>query len=67
MLALALGLSFSATAAEQREKVKTGKERLGDKSSDEQRVDNCKVAPERWGAKVRSASCGEASKAAATH
>ena len=26
---------------------RTGKERLGDKASDEQRVDDCKVTPER--------------------
>jgi len=36
---------------------KTGKERLGDKASDEQRVDNCKVAPERRGPKVRPDDC----------
>jgi hypothetical protein len=36
---------------------KTGKERLGDKASDEQRVDNCKVPLERRGAKIRPASC----------
>jgi hypothetical protein len=29
--------------------VRTAKERLGDKASDEQRVDNCKVPPERRG------------------
>jgi hypothetical protein len=29
------------------QKVLTGKERLSDKASDEQRVDDCKVAPER--------------------
>jgi hypothetical protein len=37
--------------------VKTGKERLGDKASDDQRVDNCKVAPERRGPKVRPDAC----------
>lgn len=31
----------------------TLKERLSDKASDEQRVDNCKVPPERRGAKTR--------------
>jgi hypothetical protein len=36
---------------------KTGKERLGDKASDEQRVDNCKVPPERRGPKPRPAAC----------
>ena len=33
--------------------VETLKERLSDKASDEQRVDNCHVAPERRGAKPR--------------
>jgi hypothetical protein len=35
----------------------TLKERLGDKASDEQRVDNCKVPPERRGTKVRPDGC----------
>jgi hypothetical protein len=35
----------------------TLKERLGDKASDEQRVDNCKVPVERRGTKVRPNSC----------
>jgi len=33
--------------------VKTLKERLSDKASDEQRVDNCNVAPDRRGARPR--------------
>jgi hypothetical protein len=33
--------------------VETLKERLSDKASDEQRVDNCRVAPERRGDKKR--------------
>jgi len=33
--------------------VETLKERLSDKASDEQRVDNCRVAPERRGDKPR--------------
>lgn len=37
--------------------VETGKERLGDKASDEQRVDNCKVPPDRRGTKPRPDSC----------
>lgn len=36
--------------------VKTGKERLGDKASDEQRVDDCKVPPERR-SRTRPANC----------
>ena len=38
---------------------KTGKERLSDKASDEQRVDNCKVPPERRGTKVRPNDCSQ--------
>ena len=37
--------------------VKTGKERLSGKASDEQRVDNCKVAPELRGTSPRSDVC----------
>jgi hypothetical protein len=36
---------------------KTGKERLSDKASDEQRVDNCKVPLERRGNKPRPSDC----------
>ena len=36
---------------------KTGKERLGDKASDDQRVDNCKVPPDRRGPKPRPDNC----------
>ncbi|WP_250515735.1 hypothetical protein [Caballeronia sp. INDeC2] len=36
---------------------KTLKERLGDKASDEQRVDNCHVPAERRGTKVRPDRC----------
>ena len=36
---------------------KTLKERLGDKASDEQRVDNCKVPPDQRGTKVRPDTC----------
>lgn len=36
---------------------KTGKERLVDKASDEQRVDNCGVPPEKRGTKPRPDSC----------
>ena len=37
--------------------VRTGKERLSDKGSDEQRVDDCKVPPERRGPKPRLDAC----------
>ncbi|SAL61522.1 hypothetical protein AWB74_03117 [Caballeronia arvi] len=36
---------------------KTLKERLGDKASDEQRVDNCNVPVEQRGTKPRPDSC----------
>ena len=36
---------------------RTGKERLGGKASDEQRVDNCKVPPDRRGATPRPDTC----------
>jgi hypothetical protein len=39
----------------------TLKERLGDKASDEQRVDNCKVPPDRRGPKIRRDNCDHAS------
>lgn len=35
------------------ESVATGKERLSDKASDNQRTDNCRVPPERRGGKPR--------------
>ena len=38
---------------------RTGKERLGGKASDEQRVDNCKVPPDRRGTPPRPDSCAE--------
>ena len=41
---------------------KTGKERLADKASDEQRVDNCKVPPDRRGPKPRPDSCAHDGK-----
>lgn len=51
-LVLAVGLAWPAHAQE------TAKERLGAKASDEQRIDNCKVPPERRGRKERPAECG---------
>jgi hypothetical protein len=38
--------------------VRTGKERLGGKASDEQRVDNCKVPLDRRGVTPRPDTCG---------
>ena len=39
--------------------VRTGKERLGGKASDEQRVDNCKVPLDLRGSTPRPDDCGE--------
>ena len=36
----------------------TGKERLGEKWKDEQRIDNCKVPLDKRGTKPRPDSCG---------
>jgi hypothetical protein len=43
--------------AQMAEKVKTGKERLSDKASDDQRIDNCKVPLDRRGSKIRPEEC----------
>jgi hypothetical protein len=57
-LALALGAAGPlAQGAPAGTPVKTGKERLGDKASDEQRVDNCKVPPDRRGPRPRPDRC----------
>jgi hypothetical protein len=45
-------------ASDQRAAVKTGKERLGSKASDEQRVDDCKV-PQAKRTRSRPATCAE--------
>jgi hypothetical protein len=47
---IVLAASFAAGIAEP---AKTSKERLSDKASDEQRVDDCRVPPERRGAATR--------------
>jgi hypothetical protein len=53
------GARGDAAAREPSRPVRTGKERLGNKWSDEQRVDNCKVPPDKRGTKPRSDSCAE--------
>jgi hypothetical protein len=40
--------------------VRTGKERLGEKWTDEQRVDNCKVPSDKRGTKLRPVTCPHA-------
>jgi len=39
---------------------RTGKERLGPKWTDEQRIDNCKVPPDKRGTKPRPNICPDA-------
>jgi hypothetical protein len=46
-----------AAASEPPAPVRTGKERLGNKWSDEQRLDNCKVPPDKRGTKSRPDTC----------
>jgi hypothetical protein len=43
-------------------KVLTGKERLGQKWMDEQRIDNCRVPLEKRGAKPRPDTCSDGSE-----
>jgi hypothetical protein len=43
----------------QAQPTRTGKERLGGKASDEQRVDNCNVPPDLRGPKPRPDDCGD--------
>jgi hypothetical protein len=63
-LALSAGIAQAQPAAGARPAktespgpVRTGKERLGNKWSDEQRVDNCRVPPEKRGTKPRPDTC----------
>ena len=63
ILLTAAALHATASA----EPVKTGKERLSEKASDEQRVDNCKVPPARWGKTPRPSSCARDSRENVTH
>jgi hypothetical protein len=65
--AFLLVTGFHVATASAQSAVKTGKERLGDKASDEQRVDNCKVPPEHWGKKARSAACTHGERPNLTH
>ena len=49
------------TASADAPKVLTGKERLGPKWTDEQRIDNCNVPPDKRGLKPRPSACAQAS------
>jgi hypothetical protein len=46
--------------------IRTAKERLGSKASDEQRVDNCKVPLDRRGPKLRPDECSSDGPSAQT-
>ena len=48
----------------QAEPTRTGKERLGGKATDEQRVDNCKVPLDLRGSTPRPDDCGDAASTA---
>jgi len=59
--AIAAGDPSGTTApAAPRKPGDTLKSRLSDKASDEQRIDDCKVPPERRGPKKRPTECGGA-------
>jgi hypothetical protein len=47
--------------------IRTAKERLGRKASDEQRVDNCKVPLDLRGPKPRPDECGDGASMEAKH
>jgi hypothetical protein len=69
LLLVALSATSRAEAeATQVQPVRTAKERLGSKASDEQRVDNCKVPLDRRGPKQRPDQCsGDGPSAEAKH
>ena len=47
--------------------IRTAKERLGGKASDEQRVDNCKVPRDLRGPKPRPDECGDSASRGTKH
>ena len=54
------GGGMTADPAPTRARVLTGKERLGPKWSDEQRIDNCNVPLDKRGNKPRPSACANA-------
>ena len=71
MLITQLGLAPAGEAPRQEGEARqlqagtrTGKERLGGKASDEQRVDNCKVPLDLRGSTPRPDDCGDAASSA---
>ena len=72
ILLLLAALAASATSRAQGEAshvqpVRTAKERLGSKASDEQRLDNCKVPLDLRGPKPRPDQCGDGASTKAKH
>lgn len=59
--ALLAALSLLPPAGAQSGEVKTSKERLSTKASDEQRIDNCRVPPAQRGSIARPGCAAEAS------
>jgi len=63
---LCIGLAMPASSQQGKRdradapKVLTGKERLGPKWTDEQRIDNCNVPEEKRGSKPRPSACTRA-------
>jgi hypothetical protein len=63
---LSIGLAMPASSQQAKRdhadapKVLTGKERLGPKWTDEQRIDNCNVPVEKRGTKPRPSACTQA-------
>ena len=55
---LAVGVAVAAGQPGESDEPKTLKERLSDKASDQQRVDNCTVPPERRGTTPRPDCAG---------
>jgi hypothetical protein len=53
-------LSQHAVPSADAPKVLTGKERLGPKWTDEQRIDNCNVPVEKRGPRLRPSACTQA-------
>ena len=70
VLSLVIGIACSAQAEDKKPgqinskasspKVLTGKERLGPKWTDEQRIDNCNVPVDKRGTRPRPSTCSNA-------
>jgi hypothetical protein len=67
LAALAAPDATSGADGESTQPIRTAKERLGAKASDEQRVDNCKVPRDLRGPKPRPDVCGDGTSMEAKH